>query len=338
MSETLDKLPTIALDSLTLGNSNDGPKNSSFNVKNYLDTRVPAGEKEKSVTIRLLPIDLTTGNPFVLVHTHNVQVAPGMVKAGEKPYKTYICLKKNADIDHDKFGHKCPFCELNWEAYKEKEKATDPTEKEFYKKLSLANISREALIGRVVERGNENEGVKFWRFNLRNDNTDPFHQIQKLAGLRLEQAQKKGKYENILDIYSGRDLTVTFSSEGTAAPTIVDDSELTPLSNNEEQMRAWIYDSKKWQDVFTCKPYEYLSLVAQMKVPWFDRTTQTWIDKEVYDGKVKESNGENYNAIKNAEAHIREMESAGANKTEVKEDFTQSLMMSDDAGDDDLPF
>ena len=45
MSETLDKLPTIALDSLTLGNSNDGPKNSSFNVKNYLDTRVPAGEK-----------------------------------------------------------------------------------------------------------------------------------------------------------------------------------------------------------------------------------------------------------------------------------------------------
>ena len=211
----LINLPNISLNSLVLeGNKAQEKKNGVFDAKNYLNTRLADGEDEKTITIRLLPMDLETGNPFVVVHTHNVKVPNTMVKPGEKPYKSYICLAKNADINHEKFGTKCPFCELNRAAYNESTKATDPQQKKSYQEISLANLSREAIICRCIERGKEDEGVKFWKFNLRADKTDPYNQIVKLANLRREEAERKGKVNNILDIYDGRDLNITF----TAAP------------------------------------------------------------------------------------------------------------------------
>ena len=234
----LINLPNITFDSLVVEGQKKTAekKTNTFDAKNYLNTRLSDGEKEKTLTIRLLPMDLETGNPFVIIHTHNVKVPQDMVKPGEKPYKTYICLSKTADIDHERFGSKCPFCEINYKAYKESEKQTDPLMKKNYQEISIANLSRETVVCRCIERGKEDEGVKFWKFNLRSDKTDPYHQILKLVNLRKEAAEKKGKVENILDIYDGRDLSITFTEGGTSAPTIVDDSDRSPLSENEELM------------------------------------------------------------------------------------------------------
>ena len=88
----LIQLPNITLGSLVLENKSNEKKNGVFDAKNYLNTRLADGEDEKTITIRLLPMDLETGNPFVVVHTHNVKVPSTMVKPGEKPYKSYICL------------------------------------------------------------------------------------------------------------------------------------------------------------------------------------------------------------------------------------------------------
>ena len=330
----LVNLPNISFDSLVIeGQKPVEKKTGAFDAKNYLNTRLGDGEKEKTITIRLLPMDLQTGNPFVLVHTHNVQVPKTMVKPGDKPYKSYICLAKSADINHEKLGNKCPFCELNREAYNQSTQTTDPQQIENLRKISLANLSREAVICRCIERGKEDEGVKFWKFNLRADKTDPYNQIYKLASMRKEEAERKGKVNNILDIYEGRDLNVTFTAEGTSAPTIVDDSDRSPLSTDEEQMKAWIYDEKKWQDVFTCKPYEYLSLVAQMKTPWFDKANGIWIDKDEYDGKSQL-------AVDDADADIEAAKEAVAYMSNRSEEsassksFTSSLMVDEDT----LPF
>ena len=336
------ELPNIGLDSVTTaGATNSERKPSTFNTKNYLDTKVPDGADSKTITIRLLPIDLKTGNPFVFVHTHNVQVPESIVEPGKKPFKTYICLHKN-DIDHEKYGNKCPFCELNNKYYKLYEKETDPTEKKEYSKKSLSYASYTSVICRVIERGKEDEGVKFWKFGLRKDRTDPFNQILKLRDLRKEAAERKGKTENILDIYNGRDLNVTFSKEGTAAPTIVDDSEKSPLSEDMEQMKAWIYDEKKWTDVFPCKPYEYLALIAEMKTPWFDRAQGKWIDKAEYDANRTAATGAYDKAVEMAErAAYGEMNAASSAPVQPttaapqQEDITDSLMLKDD---DDLPF
>lgn len=331
----LIELPNITFDSLVVENQNKPveKKVSSFDAKNYLNTRLADGETEKTLTIRLLPMDLKTGNPFVIIHTHNVKVPQSLVKTGEKPFKTYICLSKSADIDHEKFGYNCPFCELNKKAYNESTKTTDPVIKKNYQEISLANLSRESVICRCIERGKENEGVKFWKFNLRNDKTDPYNQILKLVNLRRENAEKKGKVENILDIYNGRDLSITFTEGGTSAPTIVDDSDRTPLSENENQMKEWIYDEKKWQDVFTCKPYEYLNLVAQMKTPWFDRDNNVWVDKEEFDAANGKVTADVDSEIETAKQAVYEVSNVGAVENKAQS-FADSLTLDED----DMPF
>ena len=331
----LIELPNITFDSLVVETSNKTTekKLNAFDAKNYLNTRLSDGETEKTLTIRLLPMDLTTGNPFAVIHTHNVKVPQSLVKPGEKPYKTYICLAKTAGIDHEKFGSKCPFCELNRKAYEESTKTTDPIIKKNYQEISLANLSRESVITRCIERGNEDEGVKFWKFNMRNDKTDPYNQILKLVNLRKENAERKGKVENILDIYNGRDLSITFTDGGTSAPTIVDDMDRSPLSENEELMRKWIYDEKKWQEVFTCKPYEYLNLVAQMKTPWFDRNTGMWVDKDEFDAKNKAKTEDIDADIDSAKDKVKEI-MATNQVNENKQGFVDSLMIDDDG----MPF
>jgi hypothetical protein len=331
----LIELPNITFDSLVVEtpNKTTEKKLNAFDAKNYLNTRLSDGETEKTLTIRLLPMDLTTGNPFAVIHTHNVKVPQSLVKPGEKPYKTYICLAKTAGIDHEKFGSKCPFCELNRKAYEESTKTTDPIIKKNYQEISLANLSRESVITRCIERGNEDEGVKFWKFNMRNDKTDPYNQILKLVNLRKENAERKGKVENILDIYNGRDLSITFTDGGTSAPTIVDDMDRSPLSENEELMRKWIYDEKKWQEVFTCKPYEYLNLVAQMKTPWFDRNTGMWVDKDEFDAKNKAKTEDIDADIDSAKDKVKEI-MATNQVNENKQGFVDSLMIDDEG----MPF
>ena len=207
-------LPNITPESINF--DGEGKSNNGFSSKNYLDTRLKEGETEKTLTIRLLPMDLKTGNPFVKIHVQNVKVPQELV------------------------SRKCPFCELNSAAYKESLEATDPVEKKRLQGISLDNLAREAVIVRCIERGKEDEGVKFWKFKIRTkDKSDPYNQILKLYQLRKEAAEKKGKTENILDLYEGRDLNITITADGTSAPQVVDDSDRSPLSTDEEQMRKF---------------------------------------------------------------------------------------------------
>ena len=339
----LINLPNITPESIVVNNdnSNNYTKHNAFNEKNYLNVRLDEqnGEKSKTLTIRLLPMDLETGNPFVKVHMHNVRVPKEVSKSG---YKSYICLSKNKDIDHEKYGNKCPFCELNQAAYQESVKETDPIKKKNFQDISIANKSREAVIVRCIERGKEDEGVKFWKFNVRSDKTDPYNAILKLYALRKEEGERAGQVLNILDIYNGRDLNVTIT-EGNAAPQILDASLSTPLSRDEEQMKAWIYDEKKWQDVFSTKPYEYLSLISQMKIPWYDREQGKWVDKEEIDAKkqgqteqVNEANAEIERAMATAGvAQVQTQAPEPVQEAAPLQDFTDSLIMKDDG---DLPF
>lgn len=333
----LINLPNISLDSIVVENKETKQdKQNIFDVKNYLNTRLADGETSKTVTIRLLPMDLETGNPFVLVHTHNVRVPQSMVEPGKKPYKTYICLAKNKDIDHETFGDKCPFCEINRNAYTESTKATDPVEKKNWQEISLENLSKKSIICRCIERGKENEGVKFWKFNLRDDEKDPYHTIIALTKQRSEEAAREGRVENILDIYNGYDLSVTFTAGSPVPPpTIIDAKRPSPLSADEEQMKSWIYDSMKWQDVFTCKPYEYLKLVAEKRHPWFDRANNVWVDKAEWDAEHKSKTKEIDEEIEASQTAVSSVAEAATKKiSEEKNDFMSSITVNDD----DMPF
>lgn len=307
---------------------------SKFNKKNYLNTRLEDGETEKELTIRLLPMNLSTGNPFVLTHFHSVKV-PKDIFGTE--WKSYLCLKKNPDIDHNVYGNKCPFCELNAKAYELSEKETDIVKKTALQKLSIANKSIETVIVRCIERGHEDDGVKFWKFNIRaKDKMDPYNQIMRLYNRYLQKSREKNlPDENILDLFNGRDLIVTIT-DGNSAPVIQCDSEPSPLSTNEELVKKWVYDEKKWTDVFTPKDYDYLTLVSEQKYPWWDKENNKWVDREEFNKRNENKESELKKEEQEADLALKNETPEVIEKKAKDKEFIKSIVIEDT--EDDLPF
>ena len=48
-------------------------KKNDFDVKNYLDTKLSDGEKERTITIRILPVSSEDGNFRIAVKKHNLK-------------------------------------------------------------------------------------------------------------------------------------------------------------------------------------------------------------------------------------------------------------------------
>lgn len=272
-------------------------KETFFDEKNYLNIRLDGDQTSKELKIRLLPIDGMSQTPFKKIHVHTIKVSKEISASG---WKSYICLEKTDGINKELYGSKCPFCELNREAYKNFTEATDEIEKKRWKDISLDNMAKEACIVRCIERGAEADGPKFWKFNTRKDKTDPKGQIMELYKTRLEESRDEGLAdENILDVRTGKDLKVTISlaadnsksgSSNRTSVKVVDYGKNKPLSMDEEQIAAWVNDEKKWSDVFAVKPYDYLTIILNGEVPFFDKKVNRWVTKVDYNaGKEDEA-------------------------------------------------
>lgn len=336
-------VPNINLDEEWKEASEGQKRESNFNEKNYLNVRLNDDENEKELVIRLLPMDPNGGSPFVHVHFHNVEVNKELVKPGQKPYKSFVCLnpRNNPTIDHEKFGNKCPFCEVNKDAYEKSTKATTETEKKEWQDLSIANKTKEAIIVRCIERGKEDEGVKFWKFNLKYDKSDPYNKILNIARKRAEEGKKAGIDINILDLYKGRDLNITVKRGNTENQTVIEVVEAgidTPVTPDREQLVKWLNDEKKWQDVFTAKPYDYLQIIQDGKIPWYDKEEGKWVDKDEYDMKHGEKKKEQQEKVAEADKTVEN----SINKLKTSSQATSENQVIEDipSGDNDeeLPF
>lgn len=308
-------------------------KEKVFDEKNYLNIRLSDNQTTKELKFRLLPIDGESNTPFKKIHVHTVKVPKEVSPSG---WKSYICIEKTDGIDRNIYGSKCPFCEMNREAYKKFTEATEPTIKERWKKISLDNIPKEACIVRGIERGAEEDGPKFWKFNIRKDKTDPKGQIMELYKTRLEESREEGlEDENILDINTGKDLKITISlasdnnqGENRTSVKIVDYGKNKPLSTDVNQMLEWVNDSKKWSDVFTIKPYDYLSVILEGEIPFYDKTLNKWVKKM---DKLKEQE----NQIDDINQKIADAEAMVMINNNVDATMSAPVM---DATSDELPF
>ena len=189
----------------------------AFDTKNYLNVRLDKGQTEKTLTIRLLPFP-DTKTPFLHIHMHTIKVPKDISESG---WKSYVCLEKTEGLDTETLGKKCPFCDVARSAYKDAKNEPDPEKRDILRQRGKENLSSEFVVMRCIERGKEDEGVKFWKFNLRRDKTDPYNTIINLYNMRKEEGERAGQVLNILDIYNGRDLNVTIT-KGNAAPQILD--------------------------------------------------------------------------------------------------------------------
>lgn len=277
---------------------------AGYDSRNYLDFSIPEGQKTREITIRLLPVNPETKEMFQIVHLHNISVNKEL-KPNKSGKKAYMCLgPKNTGIDHATYGSKCPICEAQQKIWNKWHEETNSTiKKELAKEAGALNI-REYCIVRCIERGKEDEGPKFWRIPLRQDQTDAYHKIILLGETRRKEGLEAGVDINIFSLYQGRDLIITFT-EGTGAPTVVDKGISTPITRDEELLVKWYYDEKKWSDVFSTKPYDYLLLAFNGEVPWFDKETKRWVSKEEFDGVKQDLENNTNKTIEEVEKQFK---------------------------------
>ena len=221
---------------------------SEERMKQYLSIMLPKGTKSGEKRIRIVPT--TDGSsPFKEVFFHNIQIQGRWTKLYD-PGK---------GSDGKPSGDRSPLNEVE-EALR---LAGDAQSKE----LARSYRSQKFYILKVVDRDNEEDGVKFWRFkhNWRSDGP-----IDKIIPIMA----KKG---DVTDRNEGRDLTLMLQSvplpggrgEYTTVSTVMYDDP-APMHTDAETMDKWVNDERTWRDVYSQKPVEYLEAIAKGLDPVWD--------------------------------------------------------------------
>lgn len=306
------------------------PKKTQFNEKNYLQARLANNETSKTLTIRLLPFSPEGGSPFKKVFMHTVKVNKEVAPNG---WKTFVCPTHNKK-DGNVMGDGCPFCETSAKARELKSKSLDEPTKKKYGDVEFLNKVKEMWIVRCIERGHEDDGVKFWLFNSSKKKDGVYDKIMNLARIRSEAAARKGNTYSIFDLNNGLDLiiTLTRTADNKTSIQIVDDGFPSPLTEDYDIGMKWIQDEKKWYDVYTVKSYDYMTIIAMGGVPVFNKELGKYVDKEEMN-KIKEE-AEQRRIEDELTEETRDY-SEVANSNEIIVDVSNA---SDDDSDEDLPF
>jgi hypothetical protein len=306
------------------------PKKTQFNEKNYLQARLTNNETSKTLTIRLLPFSPEGGSPFKKVFMHTVKVNKEVAPNG---WKTFVCPTHNKK-DGNVMGDGCPFCETSAKARELKSKSLDEPTKKKYGDVEFLNKVKEMWIVRCIERGHEDDGVKFWLFNSSKKKDGVYDKIMNLARIRSEAAARKGNTYSIFDLNNGLDLiiTLTRTADNKTSIQIVDDGFPSPLTEDYDIGMKWIQDEKKWYDVYTVKPYDYMTIIAMGGVPVFNKELGKYVDKEEMN-KIKEEAEQ-----KRIQDELTEETRDYSEVAKSNEIIVDASNTSDDDSDEDLPF
>ena len=226
-------------------------------LKQYLSIMLPKGTKTGEKTIRILPTQDGT-SPFKEVYFHNIQVQGRWTKLYDPG--------KNEEGKPS--GDRSPLTEVE-EALR---LAGDAQSKE----LARSYRSQKFYIVKIIDRDNEEDGVKFWRFKHNWKGDGPIDKIIPIW-------QKKG---DVTDVNEGRDLTLMLQAvplpggrgEYTTVSTVMYEDP-AQLSDDTQKVKDWTEDERTWRDVYSQKPVEYLEAIAKGLDPVWDSE----LKKYVYD-------------------------------------------------------
>ena len=215
--------------------SNKAKPRKEVDLTKYFTTALPKGKLTDKKKFRIIPAE-DGHSPFVEVWFHNVQIN------GE--WKKLYCPEKNA-------GDPCPFCEVASEL----DKSTSKEEKD----LAKTYKPKKFYVVKGIERGKEDEGVKFWRFSHNYKGAGVFDKM-------IAVFSEKG---NISDAKEGRDLIINIGKDdrGNSIVSSILHDDKEPLGT-EEQINEWVSDTMTWEDVFSKRDYDYLAKVARGENPY----------------------------------------------------------------------
>jgi len=208
-------------------------------MKKYFAAILTQNENSGQKRLRILPTP-DGSSPFKEVWYHEVQVEG-------KWNKIYDPGKND--------NERSPLTEIHDELMS--------TGKESDKELAKAYKPRKFYIVKVIDRDNEADGVKFWRFkhNYKNEGIlDKIIPIWKAKG-------------DITDPVNGRDLIIELTKAKTpkgATYTVIQTvmhDDPSPVHADAETAKAWTEDPLTWMDVYSKKPVEYLEAIARGETP-----------------------------------------------------------------------
>ena len=211
-------------------------------MKKYFAAILKDNEKQGQKMIRILPT--TDGSsPFKEVWFHEINV--------DGKWQKFYDPGKN---DNERSP-------LN-EVYEE----LISTGRESDKQLATQYRSRKFYIVKVIDRDNEEDGVKFWRFkhNYKQEGIlDKIIPIWKAKG-------------DVTDSDNGRDLILELTKAKTpkgAFYTVIQTvmyDDPSPTHKDSKKASTWINDELTWEDVYSKKPIEYLEAIAKGDTPRWD--------------------------------------------------------------------
>ena len=228
--------------------SNTNKISQEDRMKKYFTTVLPKGSKSGERRIRILPTK-DGETPFKEGYFHEIQIDGNWTKL----------------YDPAQEGKRSPLNEVKDALYATKVQSDA--------ELARQYRSRKFYIVKVIDRDNEQDGPKFWRFkhNAKGDGI-----IDKIFPI----FQKKG---DITDVETGRDLTLfltlTKSGNGKEYTSInsVMPEDPSPLHTDAATASAWVNEETVWSDVYSKKPEEYLEMVAKGETPRWDSDTKKWV-------------------------------------------------------------
>ena len=211
-------------------------------MKRYFAAILPSNQSSAQKRVRILPTK-DGSSPFVEARFHEVQV-------GGQWNKLYDPAKNDNETS--------PLTDVH--------DALISTGKDSDKELAKQYKARKFYIVKVIDRDNEADGPKFWRFkhNYKNEGVlDKIIPIWKAKG-------------DITDPEKGRDLIIELAKaktpkgkEYTIIQTVMYD-DAAPIHINEETGKSWVGDELTWRDVYSKKPTEYLEAIARGETPRWD--------------------------------------------------------------------
>ena len=239
---TLDSVLAQYETSKQSGTSSTFKMSQDERMKKYFAAILKDNEKQGQRKLRILPTN-DGSSPFKEVWFHEILL-------DGKWQKFYDPGKNN--------NERSPLTEVYEELMS--------TGKESDKELAKQYKARKFYIVKLIDRDNEDDGVKFWRFkhNYKNDGVlDKIIPIWRAKG-------------DITDAENGRDIILELAKAKTpkgATYTIIQTimhDDPTPLHKSKDISSGWITDELGWDDVYSKKPVEYLESIARGETPRWD--------------------------------------------------------------------
>jgi hypothetical protein len=246
------------------GSSSTSKMSQEERMKKYFAAILKDNEKQAQKRIRILPTP-DGSSPFKEVWFHEINV--------DGKWQKFYDPGKNDN-------ERSPLSEVY--------DVLMSTGKESDKELAKQYKPRKFYIVKVIDRDNEQDGPKFWRFK--------------------HNYKQEGIFDKIIPIYKakadgekGRDLILELTKAKTpkgAFYTVIQTvmyDDPSQVHEDEDTMKEWIEDELTWEDVYSKKPAEYLESIARGETPRWDSDTGKYIysnneESEVSMGgkKVKE--------------------------------------------------